>query len=157
MAELQPIIVPHGRHFFRHLAICNLTCVKLLQLMCAAIAQNSVKKRCLLINGWVTANYSVSRPPFCPPSWNLYSDLCQTLTGYVRCYSTQYKIKTTSLSQTVFLRFTNAAYTHTDTQRETDTHTHTHTHNDSIKRNAMRCISPKNCCCYNNNIIMSQE
>ena len=24
-----------------------------------------------LINGWVTANYSVSRPQFCPPSWYL--------------------------------------------------------------------------------------
>ena len=40
------------------------------------------------------------------------------------------KEKTTSLSQTVFLRSTNVA--------------HTHTHDDSIRRNAMRCISPKN-------------
>ena len=31
---------------------------------------------------------------------------------------------------------------HTNTQ--TDGHTHTHTHDDSIRRNAMRCISPKN-------------
>ena len=32
MAELQPIIVFHGRHFVRHLGICNLICVKLLEL-----------------------------------------------------------------------------------------------------------------------------
>ena len=52
----------------------------------------------------------------------------------------QFKTKTTPLSQTVFLRSTNEAHTHTD--RQTDRHTHTH--DDSIKRNAMRCISPKN-------------
>ena len=40
--------------------------------------------------------------------------------------------KTMSLSQTVFLRSTNAAYTQT------------HTHDDSIRRIEMRCISPKN-------------
>ena len=50
--------------------------------------------------------------------------------------------KTTSLSQTVFLRSTNVAHTHTD--RHTHTRRHTHTHVDSIMRNAMRCISPKN-------------
>ena len=35
-------------------------------------------------------------------------------------------------------------HTHTHTDRQTDTHTHTHTHDDSIRRNAMRYISPKN-------------
>ena len=40
----------------------------------------------VLINGWVTANYSVSRPSFCPPSWNLLSDLCHTSTTHVRCH-----------------------------------------------------------------------
>ena len=44
--------------------------------------------------------------------------------------------KPTSLSQTVFLASTNA----------THTHTHTHTHDDSNRRNAMRCILPKNVC-----------
>ena len=29
-------------------------------------------------------------------------------------------------------------------KRGIHTHTHTHTHDDSIRRNAMRCISPKN-------------
>ena len=47
-----------------------------------------------LINGWVTANYSVSRPPFCPPSWNLLSDLCQTSTTHVRCHYAQFSEKT---------------------------------------------------------------
>ena len=35
-------------------------------------------------------------------------------------------------------------HTHTHTHRHTHTHTHTHTHDDGIRRNAMRCISPKN-------------
>ena len=30
------------------------------------------------------------------------------------------------------------------THRDIQTHTHTHTHDDSIRRNTMRCISPKN-------------
>ena len=44
MTELQPIIVLRGHHFVRHLGICNLICVKLLQLMDAVIMHNSVKK-----------------------------------------------------------------------------------------------------------------
>ena len=31
MAEFQPIIVFHGRHFVRHIGICNPICVKFLQ------------------------------------------------------------------------------------------------------------------------------
>ena len=46
--------------------------------------------------------------------------------------------KTTSLSQTAFLRSTNAAHT----QTHADTHTHTDKHDDSIRRNIRRCISP---------------
>ena len=54
--------------------------------------------------------------------------------------------KKTSLSQTVFLRSTNATHTHTHTHHthartHAHTHTHTHTHDDSIRLNAMRCIS----------------
>ena len=91
MAELQPIIVFYSRHFVRHIEICNRICVKLLQLMSGVITHNSVKKTevSILINGGVTANYSVSRPPFCPPSWNLLSDLCQTSTTHVRCHYAQ--------------------------------------------------------------------
>ena len=53
MSELQLIIVFHGRHFARHLGICKLICVKLLQLMSGVITQNSVKKTkdSILING----------------------------------------------------------------------------------------------------------
>ena len=56
--------------------------------------------------------------------------------------------KMTSLPQTVFLASTNAEYTQTHTQThthtQTNTNTHGHTHVDSNRRNAMRCISPKN-------------
>ena len=87
MTELQPVIVFHGRHVFRHLGICNPICVKLLAIMSGVIPRNLEQKK-------------------------------------------------TSLSQTVFLRSTNAAYTrtdrhtHTHTDRHTDRHTHiqTHTH-----------------------------
>ena len=34
----------HGRHFVRHLGICNHICAKLLQLMSGVITHNSVKK-----------------------------------------------------------------------------------------------------------------
>ena len=51
----------------------------------------------------------------------------------------------TPLSQTVFLRSTNAGHTHTHSHKHTHIHTHidTQTHNDSVGRNAMRYISPK--------------
>ena len=54
MAELQPIIVFHGRHFVRRLGICYRICVKLLQLMSGVITHNSVKKRSLHINKWLS-------------------------------------------------------------------------------------------------------
>ena len=54
MAEIQPIIVIQGRHFVRHLGICNLICAKLVHLMCAAITYNSVKKRSPYINKWLS-------------------------------------------------------------------------------------------------------
>ena len=54
MAELQPIIVFHVRHFVRHLGICYEICVKLVQLMCAVITHNSVKKRSIYNNKWLS-------------------------------------------------------------------------------------------------------
>ena len=94
MAELQLIIVFNGRHFVRHLGICYRICVKLLQLMCAVIMHNSVKNEVsILINGWVTANYSVSQLPFCSPSWDLSSDFCQTSRTEVRCHYVQFSEK----------------------------------------------------------------
>ena len=77
MTELQPIIVSNGRHFVRHLGICNTICVKLLEIMSGVIPRNFKK--------------------------------------------------TTSVSQTVFLRSTNAAHTHTHTHTHKQTHTHTNT------------------------------
>ena len=53
MAEIQPIIVFHGRHFVHHLGICNRIYVKLLELMSAVIAHNSVNKRSVNINKWL--------------------------------------------------------------------------------------------------------
>ena len=43
MAELQPIIVFHGRHYVCYLGICNPICVKLLQIMSGIIPRNSKK------------------------------------------------------------------------------------------------------------------
>ena len=40
MAELPLIIVFRGRHFIRHLGICNPICVKLLQIMSGLIRLN---------------------------------------------------------------------------------------------------------------------
>ena len=50
MAELQPIIVFHGRHFVRHLGICNLICVKLLQIMSGVISRNLKKNDASISN-----------------------------------------------------------------------------------------------------------
>ena len=43
----------NSRHFVRHLGICNLICIKLLQLMCAVITHNLVKNGSLCINKWL--------------------------------------------------------------------------------------------------------
>ena len=130
MAELQPIIVFHGRHFVRHLEICNHISVKLLLLMFAVITHNSVKKR----RGWVTVNYMfhvrhfVRHLGICNP---ICVKLLQIMSGVIP----RNLKKTTSLSQTVFL-----ASTTRHTRRQT--HRHTDTNDDSIRWNAMRCISP---------------
>ena len=86
MTELRPIIVFHGRHFVRHLGICNPICVKLLQAMSGVIPRN-------IKNDVSTSN-----------------------------------------------RFHGVHKRGIHTHR----HTHTHIHVDSNRRNAMRCISPKN-------------
>ena len=67
------VIPLHCRHFVRHRGISNPICIKLLQLMSGDIAHNSVENEVsILINDWVTANYSVSWPQFWAPSWNLF-------------------------------------------------------------------------------------
>ena len=35
----------------------------------------------------------LAQPPFCPPYWNLQSDLCQTSTADVRCHYAQFSEK----------------------------------------------------------------
>ena len=54
MAELQPIIVFHSRHFVRHIGICKWIFVNLLQLMAGVITHNSVKKRSHHITKWLS-------------------------------------------------------------------------------------------------------
>ena len=54
MAELQQLIVFHGRYFVRNLGMRNGICVKLVQLMCIVITDNSVKQQSLYINKWVS-------------------------------------------------------------------------------------------------------
>ena len=51
----------------------------------------------ILINDWVIANCSVSRPPFCLTSWNLLSYLSQTSTTNMRCHYAQFSEKKWSL------------------------------------------------------------
>ena len=49
MAELQPNIVFHGRHFVRHIGICKPICVTLLQAMSGVIQRNFKEKRRLYL------------------------------------------------------------------------------------------------------------
>ena len=128
MAELQPIIGFHGCHLSAILEFVIIFTSNFYNWCALSLRTTPWKTKSLLINGWVTVNNSVSQPPFCRPSLNLLFDLFGTLTGYVRCHSEQFRKKTTSLSQAVVLRSTNAAYTHTHTHTHTYTHTHTHTH-----------------------------
>ena len=92
MAELRPIIVFHGRHFVRHLGICNPTCFNLLQIMPVVIPRKLKEKRRFYLK---------------PFSWRPQTR-------------------------------------HTHRHTHTHTHTYIYTHDDSIRGNAMRCISPKN-------------
>ena len=103
MAELQPIIVFHGRHFVCHLCIFSRIYVKLLQLISGIIPHKSVKNEIsILINGWVTVNYCVLQPPFCPPSW---------------CHSAQFKKKRRLCLKPLSWRpQTRHTHRHTDTQ-----------------------------------------
>ena len=65
MAEVQPIIAFHSRHFVCHLGICKQICVDLLQLMSGVITHNSVKKRSLHINKWLSYGYFVRHLGIC--------------------------------------------------------------------------------------------
>ena len=61
----------HSRNFVRQLGICNPICVNFYNWCAMSLTTIQWKNEVsILINGWVTANYSVSQPPFCPPSSN---------------------------------------------------------------------------------------
>ena len=120
----------HGRHFVRHLGICNPICIKLLQLMSGVITHNSVKKRSLiLISGWVTAKYSVHGRHFAR-HFGICNQICVKLLQVMSGVIPRNLKETTSLSQTVFPGSTTAAYTHARTHERTHARTHerTHTH-----------------------------
>ena len=135
MAELQPLIVFHSRHFARHLGIFNRICVKLLQLMSGVITHNSVEKQSLYINKWLSYGHLQCFTA---------AILSAILEFVIRFVSNFYKLcsvlfraiekKSTSLSQAVFLASTNAAYTQTHTHTHTHTHTDTHTHTQTHTR-----------------------
>ena len=117
MAELQSIILFHGRHFVHHLGICNQICVKLLKLMCAVITHNSVKNRSLYINKWPSYNQL-----YCFTT-TILSAILEFVIGFV---SNSYRLcpvlfhailkKNDASIQTVFLASTNVAYTQTHTR-----------------------------------------
>ena len=50
MAELQRNIVFHGRHFVRHIGICNPICAKLLQVMFGVLSRNLKKNEVSISN-----------------------------------------------------------------------------------------------------------
>ena len=138
MAELQSIINFRGRHFVRHLGICNRICVKLVQLMYAVITHNSLKKkRSLYINKWLSySQLQCSRRHFvrhlgiCNP---IFVKFLQIMSGVIPRNLKKHDVPISNRFPEVHKR---RLHRHTDT--------HTQTHDDSIKRNVMRCILPKN-------------
>ena len=117
MAELQPIIVFHGSHFIHHLGICNLICVKLLQIMSGVISHN-LKKR------------SLSQSIF----------LASTNAAYRQAYIQAYRQAHIQAHRHGHrhARTHACTRTRTHTHRDRQTHRHTHTHDDSIRQNAYR-------------------
>ena len=62
MSELQSILVFHGRHFVRHLEICNPICVKLLKIMSGVIPRN-IKKMTSLFEIVFLASTNAAKTP----------------------------------------------------------------------------------------------
>ena len=69
--------------------------------------------------------------------------LLQVMSGVIPC-----NLKKKSLSQTLFLKSTNAAYTHTHTHTQTHTYKYTYTHT-TIAISEMQCVAfrLKTCAC----------
>ena len=104
----------HGRHFVRRLGICNPICVKLLQIIFGVIPRNLKKKTTSISNRFPEVHKR-----------GIHTD-------------THTDTQTHTDSSTYTHR-----HTQTHTQTHTDTHRHANTQDDSIRRNAMRCISSK--------------
>ena len=100
--------------FVRHLGICKWICQSSTTDVRCHYAQFS-EKRSLHINKWFSYGQNIV---FHGRHFGICNPICIKLfIGYVRCHSKQFKRKTASLSQIVFLRSTNAAYTHIHTRR----------------------------------------
>ena len=104
MAELQPMIVFHGRNFVRHLGICNPICVLLLQIMSGAILRNFKKNDIYILNRF--------------PGVNKRGKHTQTETH-------------TDVHTYTDTRTHTYIYRHTDTHIHIQTHRHTHTYTDT--------------------------
>ena len=128
-----PIIVFHGCHFVRYLGICNRICVKFLQLTGAVITHNSLKNE-VYINQWLSCNQL-----YC-----FTADIIAAILEFViRFVLIPYRLcpllyRTIYKNQFLYLK----AFSWGPQTRHTPAHTHTH--DESIRWNAMRCISPKN-------------
>ena len=145
MAELQPIIVCNSRHFVRNRGICNLICVNLLQLMPGVITHYLVKtKRSLHINKCL----SYGQLQYFTAA--IFSAILEFEIGFVynsyKLCSVSFRAIQKKNEVSVSNRFleVHKRVTHTHIRTHARTHAHTHTHDDSIRRNAVRCISPKN-------------
>ena len=127
MVKLQPILVFHGRHFVRHLGICNRICVLLLQLMYAVIAHNSVKKRSICVTKMAELQPIIvfHGRPFVP-DLGICNPICakllQIMSGVI-----PRNLKEVSISNRFPEVHKRGIYTQTHTNTHTHTYTHTHT------------------------------
>ena len=112
MAELQPIIVFHGRHFVRHLGICNPIRVKLLQVMSGVIMRNLTKNDVSILNRFPGVH---KRGIYAHAHTHTHTHIhTHTHTSHTHHTHTYTHIPHT--------------YTHIHTHTNTHLHTHTHTH-----------------------------
>ena len=56
---------------------------------CRHLANRLSNLAITLLTRWILLP-CLAQPPFCPPSWNLLSDLCQTCKTHVRCHDAQF-------------------------------------------------------------------
>ena len=146
MTELQSIIVFNSHHIVRHLGICYRICVKLLQLMSDIITHNSVK-----INEVSVLKMAELRPNivfhgrhFVLHLW-ICNPICVKLLKVIPgVIPSNFKKNDFSISNHFPEVHKRSIHTQTHTHTDTNKQTHTYRLYDSIRRNAMPCISPKN-------------